>query len=597
MRIEPDGNAIVAADFVDIDMGADRVLLVRARDGVTRSVERMEAEFLKALRRPCPPEAIPSKLRAMGWEAIDRSWIGDLIDSLGGEGWVGSLESFVRSATEASAKLGPDKEASTLSALTWPTRDRPELLGRGLSAWRQAFESSGLAFPDAVIADDSTREEEVTRSVVERFAGEWGGETFYLERSFRNRLVGELSKLDEEIARFALDPEAPRNQGVLRYGANRNLIALACGGRKIAMSDDDVLPEFRTKAEAGAGIELMLGGDPAMISAFASEAGIGALDSVSFASAFAAHGATLGKRSIALLSEAGSANYAWIDSSSLDKVLDPSTRIGALCFGIWGDSGMANSRYLLVARERLDPESLEGADYESLANSRILFRAPRRPSFGGGFFQGVHVSFDLGQLLPPFAPLGRCEDNLWAASLSRLRPDLIIANPREAARHAPKGRTTARGEVLDFKVRCNEVIAAILPRAEQAGEAAATFRTVGSALAAIATAAIPQFRRWMSERYGQHLSLLVGRMEALMGEYGGASKAWDEDMESAIDDLRERSLRSFSWLPEEFADDEEGFRIYLRRFGLLLQGWPELVEKATFLGPGLLEEARILAKP
>ena len=247
-----------------------------------------------------------------------------------------------------------------------------------------------------------------------------------------------------------------------------------------------------------------------------------------------------------------------------------------------------------MARDRLDPECLESTDYTDLADSRILFRAPNRLSIGGAYFQGVHVAFDLDQLLPPFAPLGRCEDNLWAACLSRLRPDLLIANPREAAYHKPlEQRTAQRSDIHRSIIYCNEVLAAILPHPDASGSPDAFFRAVGASLDSVAGAPLPKFRRWISERYCHHLSLLISRMESLLSTYGGESVAWDEDMVAAIEELNETIARPSCWLPVEFTDDEEGFRSYMQRFGRLLEIWPELTKKAAHVVDALLEEAKI----
>ena len=85
-------------------------------------------------------------------------------------------------------------------------------------------------------------------------------------------------------------------------------------------------------------------------------------------------------------------------------------------------------------------------------------------------------------------------------------------------------------------------------------------------------------------------------MEALRSAFGGEAEDWDEDMRIATDDLRELAARPLCWLPEEFADDEEGFRLYLRRFGLLLEAWPALMERAEQVAEELLEGARVRSK-
>jgi len=290
------------------------------------------------------------------------------------------------------------------------------------------------------------------------------------------------------------------------------------------------------------------------------------------------------------------------DTSLIDSGFGSESRITALCYGTWGDTGIPANRYLLGLRNIVDtglPSVYEEANYGSALESRMIFRAPLRTTVGGKTFMGGHIALDARSVLPPFSPAGRDEDGLWGFCLGILQPNCLVAYPRQAVLHAPPvARKSSREEALTWDHCLNETLKVLLVLLGSRHEKDSTaYVLLGNRLAAIATGSRPELRRNLAEATARSISARIALLEKALNEYKTPA-AWVADVETAIESLLLRLERPGFYIPREFSgmdpvSAENTLADYLLRFAELLQAWPTIFAAAEKLAPDLLQRARL----
>lgn len=468
-----------------------------------------------------------------------------------------------------------------LSSFAWPTRDRPSVLRRGLEAWRSALAEGGFGTPDLLVADDSAIEVGSTLSVAQEAAASYPGKVLLLDKAFGKRLAetlgGELGGEAGEAASFALGIGRDSEAAIGRYGAARNLILLALAGRAFAMSDDDVLPEFRQSGDASEQAFESETPDPTIMAPYSDEAELESLSPRIAKFPGDLYGQLLG------------AGYT-AESGGLAR------SVAALCFGSWGDSGLPASRYLLSGRAAAQEFIYEDeAAYEAAMCGRSLYRAAPAVSVGGTFFMGMHTALDARGLLPPFSPIGRGEDGLWGAMLRFLHPDLAIAYAPLAVRHAPsEARQASREAALAFSFRLNDLLLYLLLEGGiREGTQAEAYAALGSDLEELSRRPAPAFCRALAELRSRVAESRIAILDAALAAYDGEPGFWARDVREARARAALELEREDFILPDDFADGAPALQDYVGNLGRLISAWPSIFGAAARLSPELLLTARL----
>lgn len=482
--------------------------------------------------------------------------------------------------TDSSSWLQAD-ESLHLSAFAWPTRDRPGLLRRGLEAWSRALTDACPEPPELVVADDSTRDASASAAAAAEMAAAYAGRVLFLDAAFANRLgqaLGrELGADAAETLAFALGLGPSPGGAAGRYGVSRNRLLLSLAGRAFAMSDDDILPDFRL--DSGATEEAFESEtlDPTSIRPYAEEAAVESFSSRLEAFPHAVYSRMLGARYEA-------------EGSGRER------GVAALCFGSWGDSGLPASRYLLTGRSAVDDSAYaDEAVYEAAMAGRLVYRASSATSLGGTFYMGMHSALDARSELPPFAPLGRGEDGLWGTMLHFLHPDLAIAYPPLAVHHAPSElRSSGRAEALGFAFRLNDLLLYLMLEAgARPGTEEAPYALLGSDFEELSRRPLPAFCRAIAELRSRAAESRVAVLDAILAAYDGEPDFWACDVREARARAEQEMQRGDFVLPDDFEGEAPALQGYIGSFGKLVSGWPSIFEAAKRISPGLLLTARV----
>ncbi len=264
--------------------------------------------------------------------------------------------------------------------------------------------------------------------------------------------------------------------------------------------------------------------------------------------------------------------------------------------GVAGDSGMSSPLYLLMlggeSRDRLVRS--EGL-YRAAVGGRSLMRAVSRPTIGhGSVCQALNLGLDHRRQLPPFMPVQRNQDGVFAALVKvccegtyfGFLPWLIWHQPPHA-----RGFTDDDLARSVAGIRSDHVLQLLIrdlaPR--RAGTDEENLRAVGEALAGLGALPLEEFTELVRLRVSEQRSGLARQLAGLLEKHGGRPAWWAADVRRLLGVLRGVLAEPADVAPEDlsraFGNDAAlpAFRRLVFRFGRLLRCWPVMVEAARDL--------------
>ncbi len=438
------------------------------------------------------------------------------------------------------------------------TRDRPQLALRCLESYAQAARAAGRELELAVY-DDSSDEAagEGFRDSLKRLARRFGADARYAGPAEKRRFAAELGRtVGREVAEFALLPAGFGPAPTI--GANRNAVALDAAGGAVFMTDDDALSVAADVPGREEGARCVSGVAGFEHWFYPDRAGTLAACPAEPADLLGWHERSLGLPAEALLPGCG-----W-----------PRGRAVVSLNGYLGDGASSSRSYL----------HLEGGSRERLLRSEDTFwravrrreecRGVRRLTLSrGAYFMGAFAGLDLSQPLPPFPPVGRAEDAAFGALRWALRPDDFAVILPVAALHDPQpARAYPDDELTGAGLIVNDVVAAaVLARGRCS--AAELGRELGEAAGGPA-----RFGRWLASVLEPRYRRRVEDLEALRRDFPQAPAFWRAQVERALERWT-AALRAKSFAVGDMGGEEEA-RVFVGRFGALLERWDELAEAA-----------------
>lgn len=501
-----------------------------------------------------------------------------------------------RAAAEADADTAP-----TLDRVAVITSDRPTSLATCLRSYRERYgaDIELIVFDDS--ADAAARAE--NRRVAAKAAA--GGRILYAGEDEKRQLVTELA------ARSGVEPDVVRaavtdfDGCTYHCGANRNAVLLDVAGGAVLLVDDDTTARASHPANAGDGLRLSSRYDPWSVHLFARVED--ALDAADWRDTdlLAWHRRFLGRSPAACAFgpvASGEplpldANGVALDLNEADTALITAFsrgrgRVVATSAGVAGDSGMGLPFYFLwlqgAARERL----LE--DYESLRATRAVHRGADIATISNTqLFMAPHVAFDVRATIPPFPPVLRNSDGVFAELLKTCVPESYIAFLPWLVEHAPPEPRAADFDQLlrSFAgARASDIIrdlARVYEPAPRVVDPTMRLRAFGRYL--IALGAMPPADFDALVRY--QIMAVVGRriegMRRAIDQNSGEPERWAEDcaamMTEGLRALTEDSL-VVADIPGDTPDERHRrFQRLLYRFGRVIDAWPTLLEAAIDL--------------
>jgi hypothetical protein len=416
------------------------------------------------------------------------------------------------------------------------------------------------------------------------------------KRAFADELIRQLEPegIDRELIEFALfDPYGLGHS----HGANINAFLLSTQGELALKLDDDTLCRFASPAEPLAGLTLSSRTDVTSLRLFPDRSSLERAFALRESDPLRAHEALLGRSVAGCLAglDARSVHCEEAGTELLQLLESHPARVAATMAGIHGDSGMGSSRYFLSLTGNGREALVDSEDsYRAALRSRQLLRVVPCPTISQGeLFMSMCCGFDNRGLLPPFFPVLRNSDGLFAHVLRRCLPEAMIGHLPLAVEHRPpEARRFAAEEPRSITVRLMDLLI-LLVRTFQpgpgVGESSKRLCSLGNHLLDVSSLHPTEFEEYLRRLWVLEMARDIDHLERLLNMFKGEPDYWAEDVEAYLEAIRRRVDAGPDVSPEDMVkrkDSESSLALFqelVRRYSELLLSWPAIVAGARRL--------------
>jgi hypothetical protein len=572
-------TAYLARAGTAVALAADRVVITTGDAAV--EVDGHLAQLWESFDRFRTLEEQSRTLRARHWEGDAATLPGDIRDLES----VGLL--VRREALEA--RLRSVQRASVLPmAAAWLSRGRPALAARSVASFAKAC---GPSCPELLVLDDTPDGSDTPKIAADLRSAGLAEKACIADRAgacrFRDALTAR-SSVPRELVAFAVEGFGG---DLWRCGAARNLLQLSCLPGPLLISDDDVLFGLRLPAsfEPG-GWRLTARFDPLDLRYPRDGQAVGELTPAPLDPA-RAHGRLLGCTP-ADCADLGRPDLAEVTPDLADILMTGQARVAVTMAGIAGHTGSESGRMVLGLRgaARDDVMAAPGWYRPALASRTAIRAAPCWTLSAGGLLMAPSMGLDNRLCLPPFAPVGRNSEGIFAAVLRHVTPWALIGHLPYVVLHAPGPLPPFDCASLhDLRPRLAELLTLLIdavPRA-LATETAARLKSLGAHLVDAASQAPAAFEHYLFELWLKHMSRYAGYLENLLSIYGGEPPEWAADVAAHLEAVAAQAAESAPVSPRDLPGDSGAALVTaqraIRSYGELLIAWPALREAAAAL--------------
>lgn len=492
-------------------------------------------------------------------------------------------------------------EPARIAAVGVPTRDRADCLQRCLHSYLDNGRRHGRT-PAYVVIDDSEKAEtrQGQRQLLQALQSRYAVEISYAGPEERVRFAEALVRqagLPVEAVQFGL---LNVEHYPIATGCSRNALLLHSAGEALLQVDDDTVCQVASAPGAQSGLALSSKYDPTEFWFFAEGEAVPPPGSGVAEDLLAVHEVLLGKgvgECLAALEDGAGLDLTQATPGFRRRLESSGGGVRVTAAGVAGDSGMGSPVYLLTldgpSRARLLRSE---RDYRhALARHQVMRAVTRSTISEGGFCMAPNLGLDHRRLLPPFMPVQRNQDGIFAALLKAccdgsyfgFLPWMVLHRSPAARRFAPEELGPSVAGLRSGQIM--QALVASFTRGPDQTDAGKNLRALGRALAEWGSLARADFEEVVRLRVGRHLSRLARHLERQLQAFGGEPDFWANDVKHVLAVLREalpsRQYVVASDLREAFGSDEARGRLQglVRRLGQLLHCWPDMVEAAQEL--------------
>lgn len=391
------------------------------------------------------------------------------------------------------------------------------------------------------------------------------------------------------------------------YGMTRNLVLLDAAGDLLVSADDDTFAETTVLNEPGDGFGLTSVEDPTDIAVYESFSEV--LEHHEFAprNIEEMHRAMLGCARPAG-APAGAGNL-FVEPASANLVRRVLSRqdvgVRATSLGVGGDPGRAGLQFLLEGEPEVRSRYFGSSQRfeRALLSESVVRHAPRRSVGDSPHFMTTHIGLDHRRPLPPFFPVGRVVDAVFAQMLLALDPGALVGHLPAAIRHERPGtRNVGMSWITRVAPSVSMYVGLVFQEFHQVpggGDISDALRNAGSFFSYAGRLPRADLADLLKLHWNRFLAGRMRRYVDLLRIYDGKPGFWAEAVEELIENLEGQLSAPGFPVPVELSGlpDFESVIDLLARllddFGSLLFVWPELWSAARELRAG----GRGLAQP
>lgn len=494
--------------------------------------------------------------------------------------------------------------APRIDTLAVPTRDRPDALRRCLVSYLDNAGRHSRTLR-VVVGDDGADETRArVRTVMREIGAAHHAAMEYLGPGERRTFARDLARragADEALVAKSLAVDVDTHLST--SGGIRNALLLAASGSAALMVDDDTIGR-PARPRSASDTPVIRGRAPLRVACALrtvrdSHRAGDALEAIDV-DICAQHERFLGRSLVDCAREAWGVSPRALDETSAadwQQARDQRRRVRVTLSGLIGDCGWGSpAEYLLSGADWI-----AGADapYRELVQRRTVVRCAGQPILASDVsdFMTTFFGVDLTDVCPPFVPVARGADHVWATLLGMAGRAAFAHLPFTLA-HEPSGsRRFWPGEITRSAAGTDlsGLIAALArhgePPASCASDAApAALVTWGSALRRIAEGPHARFVRHAQAAVFRATSETIAACERLHDTSPDAAPEWREDLAHYTRMRREGLGRADYWLPLDVrfgvdaSDAAAATQQLILDYARLLEVWPALLAAARELG-------------
>ena len=528
-----------------------------------------------------------------------RRTIYDALSSLASSGLLVSEEQILNALSED--VRGDSPADGRIETLSWPTKDRPGPLLRGIRDWARVCRKFSRS-PRFLVCDQSGNSGgSDLAQMLAPVAEESGVEFALLDRRSQAEAINRFVRagIGPDTLRFGLTDE--QSVGV-PYGVNRNWILLATAGETFLSADDDTVCQFAVSPHCGEGLRYDPSPNPVDYRFFADRQEVFKAARFVDEDPLLVHERVLGKRP-------GDLNALWGQQGhqvSLDRLspalaeslLIEAPRVRVSTTGTCGESGLMNPRLVLHLDGPLRKQLSHKQDYErAIVCTEIISGAKETTVVRRTNFVSMCFAADNRDFLPPMLPSGRGEDTLWGVTLPICNPGFLAAHVPRAVLHLGRSRTLSRADATDYRLAILHVmqsLAASFPSLPTTASPEKQTRRLGQYFVDLGTADWGELEYHLRHRWLRETAKTIDYLESLLLIHNREPANWAADVDAHIESLHRYAVSDDLAIPVElraYADGrprprDEACRLLqdlVRKYGELLMAWPDIVSVAKEL--------------
>lgn len=527
---------------------------------------------------------------------LDQQQIDYIYDSLFDLVEAGLLTN-ISSVRDLRQESSPENALRKIATIGFVTHNRTDSLRRGITSYIDNIKRYDREC-DFVVADSAPSPADRTKTggMLRTLANDYHVPISYIgldeKVSFANLLVNEFD-LPKEIINFALFGQEGFSTAT---GANRNALLLHTAGDLFFSADDDTVCSLYEVPGRIEGLTFF-SEEPIEGWFFPDQAtGLQSVHSIE-EDFLSIHEKWLGEDLIGLgpAAQPHQIDYSRLSSKYFKDLTSGTGKIVATLPAIIGDSGIGSPRWFLLSGDTRDRLCNSKEEYQSAFSSREMLRAVRRINIGRvPSFMTTALGLDNRDLLPPFFPVLRNQDSVFAITLVKCFESVYFCHLPCALLHAPlaarkytsadlaTSSSCGMSDILRYCIKGFETAFRFLPSEER-------LQAMGKHLMNFGTMPPLDFEEFIRIQFWEHASGMINRAEQLLMTSEYSPDYWVDDVEGYSQNLRDALLRKESIIPfdlnREVSTDTPLLltQKLIYKFGELFSWWPEIVKSAKEL--------------
>ena len=442
-----------------------------------------------------------------------------------------------------------------IQSIIWISKDIPESLIETI----KKYQDSKIKV-DLLVSSNSTKKIEGVKHINK-------------EELYQKIINKTNNKVPKDVIEFALfSKDFLKKINTIDTGTHRNAAILSTVGQKFIFSDDDVLCQFHKIKNNERKIKLDMND---IRTRYFENKNI--LDlTIDY------------KKELNLKELIDSHEYL------LNLILpEKNMKVLSTMTGVHGESVSDTPKGLL---RRIHTKNKEDLYKEAKINRLLLSYSENYLIRKKPHFVSMYSAFNNEEILPPFFPIARNQDGIFAAAMMACMPNSMIGQVPWVAKHQPfPARNYKKGEISNYRFKLNTLIVSLLnsyskseytnkKNTENLNIGDNRYKEVGEYLEKFANKNNDDFINFIQKYISTNIDKATLSLGKFLVSNNNYSEEWQRDIRKYLLNAQEYKKSSQFGIPHELINENRSFsenieltKSLISMYGKLLKHWPEIV--------------------